>query len=103
FTGDNITMPNTTVNNQTTAVDGALGGVTNGTLPIWDMSVDTLKADLHGGALDFFFNLNQTKSSNDATYLATPQDMLAYLKVTLTSADGKTSQSVFLDGNHCTG
>ena len=102
FPGDNILQPTTTVANQSTPVDGALTGVKNGTLPLWDMSVDTLKTYLNGGALDFFFNLNQTKATG-GTYLQTPQDMLAYMAVTLTSADGKSQVTFRLDGNNCSG
>ena len=102
FSGDNIHEPLTTVNNPTTPVDGAPGGVASGTMPLWDIKVDTLTTYLNGGALDFFFNLNQTNSAG-GTYLQTPQDMLAFLEVTLTSADGLTHTSFRLDGNNCTG
>src|SRR5438874_8643103 len=86
FSGDNIHQSLTTVNNNLTPVAGAPGGVADGSLPLWDISVAALKSYLAGGSLDFFFNLNQTKASGDATYLATPQDMLAFMEVTLTSA-----------------
>lgn len=105
FTGDNIHQPFTTVNNPTTPVAGAPGGIgsTTGALPLWDIGVDALKTFLGTGSLDFFFNLNQTKAAGDATYLLTPQDMLAYMAVTLTSADGLTQHTWYLNGNNCTG
>jgi hypothetical protein len=102
FSGDNIRMTSTTLTSNTTPVDGAAGGVANGTMPLWDMSVNTLKTYLNGGALDFFFNLNQTNSAG-GTYLQTPQDLLAYMAVTLTSADGLTHTTFYLNGNNCTG
>jgi hypothetical protein len=70
-------------------------------LPLWDISVNTLKTYLDGGALDFFFNLNQTKANDDTTYLTTPQDMLAFMEVTLTATNGFTA-TFRLDGNNCT-
>jgi hypothetical protein len=103
FTGDNAAQGQTTVTNNTTPVAGAPGGVADGSLPLWDISVAALISYLDGGSLDFFFNMNQTKASGDATYLDTPQDLLAFMEVTLTSADGKTQQTFRLDGNNCTG
>jgi hypothetical protein len=68
----------------------------------WDVDVDALNAYLAGGQMEFFFNLNQTNSGS-TTYLPTQQDALGWLAVTLTSADGLTSQTVWLDGDACTG
>jgi len=103
FTGDNIHQSATIVNNNSTPVDSSPTGMADGQLPLWDIQVNALRTYLNGGALDFFFNLNQTKANDDTTYLTTPQDMLAFMEVTLTSADGLTIQTFRLDGNLCTG
>ena len=77
----------------------------------WDITVSALKTYLNGGNLDFFFNLNQTNSKT-TTYLASPEDALGWMKVTLTNStlaktdltcatDIACSVSFWLDGNKC--
>jgi hypothetical protein len=102
FTGDNIQMANSLTNNAATTVNQPAVPIgPDGSLPLWDINIDTLKTFLDGHSLDFYFNLNQTDAQG-GTYLHTAQDLLAWMEVTLTSADGTQTRTFRLDGNNCT-
>ena len=99
--GDFVAQSQTTINNYLTA-NSTLGTSftgPNGNLPLWNVSTAALKTYLNGGALDFFFNLNQTNSAN--SYLQSPEDMLAALEVIMTGPGGQVK--FYLIGDSCGG
>jgi hypothetical protein len=106
FAGDNIQMENTTINNNDVpfVVDGTgtpiVGGVDDGTLPLWDVTTAGLNTFLGDDHLVFYFNLNE---ENGGT-LDNGQDMLGYIDVYLTNVgDPDTFLKFTLSGNECGG
>jgi len=95
--GGGITNFQPTAGNQ--GLQGAnIPGNTSGT---WDITVSALNTYLNGGALNFYFNLNQT-NSNTTTYLDNPEDALGWMQVTLKDSTGVNGPvSFFLNGNNC--
>ncbi len=94
----NGTVPN--VVNSTESTQGS--AIPNNSHQTWDVTISALNTYLNGGSLVFFFNLNQT-GSNQTSYLNNPEDALGWLSVTLRNDTGSVSQTLYLDGDACTG
>jgi len=101
--GDFVAQSQTRINDIATAnatLGTSFAANSTGQLPLWNVATSALKTYLGGGALDFFFNLNQTNSSQ-STYLQAPQDMLATLAVIFTGPKGQLVLN--LNGDACGG
>lgn len=91
---DNRNQTTQSVVNTVSGSDGLIVGPEVVTLPLWDIEISALTEFLDGGALTFFFNLNETNKGG----LDDGQDMYGWLQVTLT--DGAGGSTVFtLNGN----
>jgi hypothetical protein len=102
--GDFVAQAQTTINNVNTVntvLGTSLTGNGSGQLPLWNVATSALKTYLNGGALDFFFNLNQTNSAT--SFLQSPEDMLATLEIIFTNSTTHAQVKFFLNGDACGG
>jgi hypothetical protein len=94
-------LGSSTANFQMTAGTEPTPTFTGDTAGLWNIQTSALTDYLNGGALTFFFNLNQVNSDN--TYLTSGQDALGALDVIFTSSVGAPTLTFRLNGNDCGG
>ncbi|MBU6498332.1 MAG: PEP-CTERM sorting domain-containing protein [Rhodospirillales bacterium] len=66
-----------------------------GTTSTWDAKLGTLKSTLSGGAAVFYFNLNETGTSD----VLSGTDLLMWGKLSLTSSNGRAEKDFYLAGS----